>query len=181
VIGNENFRDQLLIQRSIEDEIFNNEGEVTDEGLTRLKLYLESIPQKVENLIAFLDECEARGEVWSVKAKSLADKAKAFKNSHARCLEYVKTSMLEAAREEIMGVDFKFSLEGGSSSVEVFDASKVPEDYMVISQSLDKIKILKDLKLGVIIPGVGIKEGYKLIIRQAEKKKRKRVSNEVPK
>jgi hypothetical protein len=60
---------------------------------------------------------------------------------------------------------FSFNIGKNPSSVNIDDENIIPDQYIVYTKSVAKKAILDDIKQGVIIPGVSLKQTESLRIR----------------
>lgn len=65
---------------------------------------------------------------------------------------------------ELSGSEFAFKLARTAPVVDVVDQDKIPDTYIKVKveETVDKKKIADDLKLGIQIEGVILKENYSL-------------------
>ncbi len=62
---------------------------------------------------------------------------------------------------------FEIKIKKCPQSVDIIDESLLPDEYKRIKTEIspDKIKMLQEMKVGVVIPGAALKQNLKLDIR----------------
>lgn len=74
--------------------------------------------------------------------------------------DHIKKIMLDNKLDETTIGDYHIKLKQGrkSQAVEIVDEKSVPDDYKRIKSEVDKSKALKDLKEGIYIEGLELKD-----------------------
>lgn len=156
-------KDVLDELREIEQEIIDNDGEVTDEldarhdaALDKLLTLEGSVEEKIDGYGAVMTELEQ--EIESVKGrekpikemkKNLRSRRKALQRNRDKMKERLMVYLREIGKERVEGDNFRFRRQsnGGRRSVDVDKTAtpeNVPEKYT--RKSLDKSAIREDLK-----------------------------------
>jgi len=156
-------KDVLDELREIEQEIIDNDGEVTDEldarhdaALDKLLTIEGSVEEKIDGYGAVMTELEQ--EIESVKGrekpikemkKNLRSRRKALQRNRDKMKERLMVYLQEIGKERVEGDNFRFRRQsnGGRRSVDVDKTAtpeNVPEKYT--RKSLDKSAIREDLK-----------------------------------
>lgn len=117
---------------------------------------LENIALWYKNLLAEASAYKAEKDVFAEKQRRAENKADSLK-------KYLD-SALHGSKFETVKVNISYRK---SSSVNVEDIDKLPEDYrkVVTSVSADKVAITKALKAGEIIPGAELVENSNIQIK----------------
>lgn len=142
-------------------------GEIDEQQLEALNTISQDVKEKGIAIATYLRNIDADKEALDNECRRLS----ARKAQLARRIEwlniYLKTNMEACAIQEISCPLFSIKLRKNNPSVNVVDEALVPAEYMrqKTTESLDKIQILSDLKNGVFIPGVELKQGTRLEIR----------------
>jgi hypothetical protein len=121
---------------------------------------------KVNAIVGYLRENELTAEMIEVEIARLSEMAKFYRNRQERIKKSVTFAMKAHDIESIETGLFRLSFRK-SESVEIEDALKIPEDYLVTktTTSPDKVKIKKAIKDGEKIGGVIIRESSNLQIK----------------
>lgn len=112
----------------------------------------------LRNLKADADELAAKANIFKAEADRLFAKVKAKENYSKKLKEYLLYAMEVAGLRQIPTDIGKFYTQK-TTSVEVVDAWKVPEEYTVTQPpKVDKVAIASAFKqTGEILPGIEIK------------------------
>ena len=112
----------------------------------------------LKNIKADADELNAKASIFKAEADRLTTQAKAKENHAKRLKEYLLFAMQVAGLRGISTDIGKFYTQE-TTSVEVVDPWKVPEEYAVSQPpKVDKAAIQKAFKqTGEIVPGITIK------------------------
>ncbi len=142
-------------------------GEINEQELENLNALSADLKEKGIAIATYLRNIDADKEALDNECKRLS----ARKAQLARRIEwlniYLKTNMEACAIQEISCPLFSIKLRKNNPSVNVLDEALIPAEYMrkKVTESVDKSQILSDLKNGVFIPGVELKQGTRLDIR----------------
>lgn len=150
------------LTRAYDDVLEAVMGAEAGEDIAGLMAQLDAIDEawdaKAENYARFLRETEARAEM----AKAEADRLTARKKRLEALAESLKARMKAAMKARGLGAAETsigtWKIGKGRESVEILDASKVPDEYLVYSApSVSKTAIMAAYKAtGEIIPGTEI-------------------------
>lgn len=133
-------------------------GEDIASLLARLDEIDEAWDKKADNYARMLREVEARAELAKAEAARLTDR----KRRMEAIAESLKARMMLAMKARGLGVAETsigtWKIGKGRESVQILDASKVPEEYLVYAEpTVSKAAILTAYKAtGEIIPGTEI-------------------------
>lgn len=107
------------------------------------------------------------GDVDALKAEELriADNRKALENWVERLREAVRAAMIATGERKVKVGIGTWSLQSSRPCVMITDEAKVPEEYKIIQQpTLDRAKMLMELKEGVIIEGAELGAGAEPLV-----------------
>ena len=107
------------------------------------------------------------GDVAALKAEErrIADNRKALENRVDRLREAVRAAMIATGERKVKVGIGTWSLQNGRPCVMVTDETKIPDEYKVIqAPTLDRAKMLMELKEGVIIEGAELGEGAEPLV-----------------
>ncbi len=145
------------------------DGDCTKEELSGvLETINASIEVKIENTLHVVENAKVNRKVLVAEIDRLQAKLKALDNN----VEWLQNNLFNNL--ELMGVDnfkagtFTIKQQKNPASVEVVNSELIPSQYLtVIPESFKprKADILKDLKLGVIVPGCELKESKRWSVK----------------
>jgi Siphovirus Gp157 len=158
---NKTLRELVSISSAIEDALIQSGGELTPELETALAVKDMQLPEKVDGYSLVIDRMSAVSEFYAEKAELFTRLSGAAKNVVSKCKDNIKFAMTEMNVTELAGYDYKFKLQNSPASVEMLDETKVPDAYKIIKTvtTVDKKKVLEDLKIGVPVEGAELKQG----------------------
>ena len=108
----------------------------------------------------------AEAEAIKLEEKRLYEKRKALENHAERVKQALDDTLTELGIKELKAGIFNLKYQNNPPSVDVLDMELIPEIYKLPQEiKLDKKAILQDLKNGVEVAGVEIKQGESLRIR----------------
>lgn len=142
------------------------------EDAQTLELALDSIAgkisEKAEAIAGLVKQFEGMAELRAAEAKRMKALADADDKRAARLRDYLLRHLQAIGTEKVETPRFRISVRQNPPSVEVYDQSQIPEEFLrlVTTTSVDKRAILDELKTsGVIVPGVDVVRGLRLDIR----------------
>ncbi len=119
-----------------------------------------SFNDKAEAITKVLKNISAPIQAIDEEIKRLQARKKIIENNVERLKDYLKINM-QIAKIDVIKTDLiTIRLQNAPPSVEIEDASSIPEDYkkVKIISEIDKKKIIKDLKAGKEVSGVKLKQ-----------------------
>lgn len=161
----------------IESLLIVNQGELTPEEDAKLKLFSESLLEKVDGYKHFFDRLEMSVEYWKGKENEAKQIRKAIEANIANAEDYLKSNMLGRGISELAGEEFLFKIRPTQGSVVITNEDEAKECYgkEKITIEIDKKKVREDLENGVNIGCAIIQQNYSLkvssIIKQIGKGK----------
>lgn len=137
-----------------------------DVFLDTLSAIEEPLNDKAENIARFIKNLEAEADVYRKESQKMTEKATARTNKAKRMKIYLQESLELAGLDKVKGDLFTVSIQNNPQSVEVLNENVIPKNYFVEQNpQLDKKALLADLKGGVQVEGVEIKQSRSLRIR----------------
>lgn len=129
------------------------------------KDFNERLTEKAEGYAKIIKNLEADEEMYKKAERDFKKKKQQARNKADYLKNRLKEAMIVTRHEKIDGI-FKLSLRK-TTSVEVFDESKLPEKFIKteIKKSPMKTEINKAIKNGEIVFGAELKEGRSLVIK----------------
>lgn len=144
--------------------------EMIMEGAEGLEDTLESLNDAIEEKAVGYAKVikNIEGQVLAIKEeeKRLAERRRSLESNIKRLKENLELSMLDTGKKKIKTNLFTFNIQKNPPSVKILDEEAIPSDYLVKQKpKIDKKAIINDLKNGVEVEGVEIKQGESLRIR----------------
>ena len=140
------------------------DGEI-DEQVYNDSLESMMIDEKVESICKVIRNLEGQAAAFKEEEQRLAKKRITAENGVKRLKESLLNLMETMQSKKLAAGLFTTSLRT-SKSVEVLDASLLPEDYLKPQPpTVDKSSIAAALKAGMEVPGAQIKESAYVLIK----------------
>lgn len=132
-----------------------------------LESITDAVEVKVDGIAKLLKAFGANATAIKEEEVRLYNRRKAIENKQDNLKQYLQQQMELIGQDKIKTVTFTASIQNNPPSVNVTDQSLLSAEYIVtkIEQSIDRKKLLEDLKKGKEIPGAEIKTGRSLRIR----------------
>jgi len=150
-------------------ERIGESGEVDEETAALLEALDDEIEVKAENVAKVIRTLELEADAINQEAKRLADRARAKANSAAHLKDYLHRNLEALGKKKVEGEVLTVSLRKKPPSVEVVDASVIPDAFTEerVETRVDKRAILQEWKeTGETVQGCVIhKDGHSLQIR----------------
>lgn len=149
------------------DKLYDDEGMLDQEVLVLLEKNEFAMEKKAIAIACYIKNMDAEREAIEQAKKGMADREKRFKKRIEYLEEYLLAGMERRSISHISCAYFDIKLKKCPPSVDVYDESALPDEYMRIKTETlpDKIKIKEEILLGVVIPGATLKIGMRLDIR----------------
>ena len=141
------------------------------ESVEDVEIIREIIEQQIQakstGIIAVVRNLESNIAAIDTEIKRLQELKKKKQNNISRLKEYTKECMEIRGVKKLETSLGNISIRKTPPSVNVLDENLIPLEYIETKQvmSIDKKLILGDLKDGLVIPGVEIKQGTSLTIK----------------
>lgn len=144
---------------------FENADEITDEMQQMADNLNIEIEEKCENYANMIKSLEADIDTYKHQEKVFNEKRKTIENKVKWLKQNLQASMKQTGRKKVKTKLFTVSLQKNAPSLEITDEKNIDDSYYVIERKLNKRELLSDIKEGLIIDGVGIKQSESLRIR----------------
>lgn len=151
-------------QKRINDALMELDGELTPELEEALVINAENFAVKAEGYAISIHQFEAVEDAADAEIKRLT----AIKKSATRAKTHLKDNL--AYGMEVMGYDkvdmglHKISFRT-STAVNITDEAYIPNQYIKVETSIDKMALKKDLKAGLVIEGAELVTNKSIQIR----------------
>lgn len=153
----QNYRNlqELLENPEIPVEIINTAlGEVEEE-----------IEVKAENIAKLIKSMELEAAAIKEEEARLASKRKNLEGRTKYLKEHLEGAMRALGKPKIKGKLFSFNIQKNPASLDIYDTSIIPKEYIKIVESFDNAEIKKALKEGKEVPGAILIQSESLRIR----------------
>ena len=125
----------------------------------------DDIEEKAQNYAVIMKNLEAEAAALEKEEKRLAARKSSLKNRNKILKDYLENSMKSIGKTKFKTNLFSFNIGKNPSSVNIDDENLIPDQYIVYTKSVAKRAMLDDIKKGVIIPGVSLKQTESLKIK----------------
>lgn len=147
-------------------ELLENEEIPKEMVIDALDNVGEELEAKAENIAKLIKTLEVDITGYKAEELRLSNKRKSLENRVKSLKEYLDNAMKVTGKTKFKGQLFSFSIQKNPPSVNVVDEKLIPEEYFTPQEpTLDKKRLLTDIKNGAEIPGAEIKQTESLRIR----------------
>lgn len=151
-------------QKRINEALMESGGELTPELEEALLINAENFAVKVEGYATSIHQFEAFAEAADAEIKRLMALKKSAQGAAKRLKDNLAYGM------EVMGYDkvdmglHKLSFRN-STAVNITDEVRIPNQYIKVETSIDKMALKKDLQAGMVIEGAELVTNRNLQLR----------------
>lgn len=144
---------------------FENADEVTEEMQEMADNLNVEIEEKCDNYAKMIRNMEADIEAFKNQEKIFNEKRKSAENKVKWLKQNLQASMELQNRKKVKTDLFSFNIQKNAPSLEIRDEKNIDDSYYVIERKLNKKELLSDIKEGLIVDGVELKQSESLRIR----------------
>lgn len=144
---------------------FENADEVTEEMQQMANNLNVEIEEKCDNYAKMIKNLEADVEAYKNQEKIFNEKRKIVENKVKWLKQNLQASMELQGRKKVKTDLFNFNIQKNAPSLEITDEKNIDDSYYRIERILNKRELLNDIKEGLIIDGVELKQTESLRIR----------------
>lgn len=144
---------------------FDNADEVTEEMQEMADNLNVEIEEKCENYANMIKSLEADIDTYKHQEKVFNEKRKTIENKVKWLKQNLQASMEQTGRKKVKTKLFTVSLQKNAPALDITSEENIGDEYYKVERTLNKKDLLKDIKEGLIIDGVGIKQSESLRIR----------------
>lgn len=144
---------------------FENADEVTEEMQEMADNLNVEIEEKCDNYAKMIRNLEADVEAFKNQEKIFNEKRKSAENKVKWLKQNLQASMELQGRKKVKTDLFSFNIQKNAPALDITSEDNIGDEYYKIERTLNKKDLLKDIKEGLIIDGVGIKQTESLRIR----------------
>ncbi|MDU7925286.1 MAG: siphovirus Gp157 family protein [Finegoldia magna] len=124
-----------------------------------------AIEEKSDNYVRMIKNLDADVEAFKNIEKQFNKKRKTAENKIAWLKKNLQASMEQTGRKKVETGLFTVSIQKNTPSLDITSEENIGDEYYKIERTLNKRDLLNDIKEGLIIDGVGIKQTESLRIR----------------
>lgn len=144
---------------------FENADEVTEEMQEIADNLNVEIEEKCDNYGKMIRNLEADVEAFKNQEKIFNEKRKSAENKVKWLKQNLQASMELQGRKKVKTDLFNFNIQKNAPSLEITDEKNIDDSYYRIERILNKRELLNDIKEGLIVDGVELKQTESLRIR----------------
>lgn len=144
---------------------FDNVDEITDEMQEMANNLNVEIEEKCDNYAKMIKNLEADVDAYKNQEKIFNEKRKVAENKVKWLKQNLQASMELQGRKKVKTDLFSFNIQKNAPSLEITDEKNIDDSYYVIERKLNKRELLSDIKEGLIVDGVELKQTESLRIR----------------
>lgn len=124
-----------------------------------------AIEEKSDNYVKMIKNLDADVEAFKNVEKQFNKKRKTAENKIAWLKKNLQASMEQTGRKKVETELFTISIQKNTPSLDITSEDNIGDEYYKVERTLNKRDLLNDIKEGLIIDGVGIKQTESLRIR----------------
>lgn len=124
-----------------------------------------AIEEKSDNYVKMIKNLDADVEAFKNQEKIFNKKRKTAENKIAWLKKNLQASMEQTGRKKVETELFTISIQKNTPSLDITSEENIGDEYYKVERTLNKRDLLNDIKEGLIIDGVGIKQTESLRIR----------------
>lgn len=124
-----------------------------------------AIEEKSDNYVKMIKNLDADVEAFKNVEKQFNKKRKTAENKIAWLKKNLQSSMELQGRKRVETELFTISIQKNTPALDITSEDNIGDEYYKVERTLNKKDLLKDIKEGLIIDGVGIKQSESLRIR----------------
>lgn len=124
-----------------------------------------AIEEKSDNYAKMIKNLDADVEAYKNQEKIFNKKRKTAENKIAWLKKNLQASMEQTGRKRVETELFTISIQKNTPALDITSEDNIGDEYYKVERTLNKRDLLNDIKEGLIIDGVGIKQTESLRIR----------------
>lgn len=124
-----------------------------------------AIEEKSDNYVKMIKNLDADVEAYKNQEKQFNKKRKTAENKISWLKKNLQSSMEQTGRKKVKTELFTISIQKNTPSLDITSEDNIGDEYYKVERTLNKRDLLNDIKEGLIIDGVGIKQSESLRIR----------------
>lgn len=139
-------------------QLLESGGEMSPEMELHLERIGKQLVTKVDNYVGLMDALDAQEQFFKAREKEMQTAKRSMANLRERLKSTVKEAMATLGKEEVVGDCYRLKMVNNPESYDI-NEGMVPEGYFIetVVKSLDKTRLLEDVKMGLEVDGVTVK------------------------
>lgn len=125
----------------------------------------EEIELKAENIGKVLKSLEGNVAALKDEEKRLSNRRRGIENNIKNLKSYLENEMIAVGKKKFKTDLFSFGIQKNPPSLDISNEDNIPDEYYELTRSLIRRDLLKDMKEGLVIDGVSLKQSESLRIR----------------
>jgi len=148
----------------IESLLIENKGELTPEDDTKLKLFTESLVEKVDGYKHFFDRIDLSINYWKAKEHEAKQIRAALETGVDNAKEHLKATMLQREITTLEGDEYIFKISPTKGKLVITDEEQALAAYPKekITITIDNEKIRQDLEANIDMKCAVIEQTWSL-------------------
>jgi hypothetical protein len=142
------------------NDLYDSEGNVNETALARLEQNEVAMEKKAIAIASFIQNMKAEKEAIDGAKKQMVEREKRLQKRIDDLMGYLQVNMDKRGIKNITCPYFEIKIKKCPPSVDIFDEDSIPQEYKrtKVEVKPDKIKMLAEMKEGVIIPGANLQQ-----------------------
>lgn len=134
-------------------------GEITQPISTLLQEISENLPAKVDGCVEFWKRLDNLIEYEDGIIEERKKRQKALNNTKDRFKEYLLFQMKVSGQAELNGEEYRLqTVLKSKNKLDIQDPTKIPTEFRVVKQEIDKERLKAALKLGMQVNGATLED-----------------------
>lgn len=121
--------------------------------------------EKADNICSIIKSLNAECDALKQEEKRLEARRKAKENQANNLKSYLESAMVLTGKRKFKTLKFSYNIQSNPASVFIEDESKIPNQFIVTSTSVNKKSLLDALRAGEVIEGCSLKQSKSLRIK----------------
>lgn len=144
---------------------FESADEVTEEMQEMADNLNVEIEEKCDNYAKMIRNLEADAEAYKNQEKIFTDKRRSAEKKATDMKKFIEYSMQQTKQQRVKTNLFTLNIQKNTPSLEITSEDHIDDSYYRVERILNKRELLNDIKEGLIVDGVEIKQTESLRIR----------------
>lgn len=139
--------------------------EITEEQKKEFEEIDGSLEEKYENCVMMIKNWQVDAEAYKNQEKIFTEKRRSAEKKATDMKKFIEYSMQQTGRKKVKTKLFTVSLQKNAPGLEITSEDNIDDSYYIVERKLDKRALLGDIKEGLIVDGVELKQTESLRIR----------------
>lgn len=157
--------EQLLNKVDETGELTDIEADLMDEIYKDLEPSMEGLIRSMNFQDEDMGALLGKKEYYAKKTKEINSSIKAIENKKGTRMNLLTSVMYNLGVDEKKVGNFVLKFHKKAAVLEIKDDAAIPMEFKKMIETIDKMALKKELKAGLVIEGVTLKGGQKLVIK----------------